>query len=953
MASSDSRQSDDDINSRPPVLSPPSPGLPFEADNDEIPDDNMLMMTDDDESVASPPASDADQENRRPIVRDGRLGAGGGGRRGGGSRGRDVLVSDDESGEELFGDNFEMDYRPRPELDVYEQDMLDDDAGVSELSLGERITAEAEMRARDRAAGRLTGRMRRGLDVYDESEDGDGSDRPHVRRRQQRAQQRRAELFGEGEAEEMIESIENLEDTRGMTVREWVVQMAPKREIYNRFKNFLRTCTDEKGRNVFRDKIRSMSEENKQSFEVDYHLLAASEQVLAYFLPDAPIEMLEIFNEAAKDVVLSMFPMYERIAKEIFIRITDLPLIEDIRSLRQLHLNQLIRTHGVITSTTTVLPQLSLVKYDCIKCKYILGPFIQNQTEEVRPGSCPECQSSGPFSINMEETIYQNYQRITIQESPGKISAGRIPRSKDAILLGDLCDTCRPGDEIELTGVYTNSYDGSLNIAHGFPVFSTVIMANHILKKDNWSAIGSILTDDDISRILELSKDHRIADRIFASMAPSIYGHKNVKRAIALSLFGGESKNPGNKHRLRGDINVLLCGDPGTAKSQFLKYITKVASRAVFTTGQGASAVGLTAYVQKSPVTREWTLEAGALVLADRGICLIDEFDKMSDKDRTSIHEAMEQQSISISKAGIVASLQARCAVIAAANPIGGRYDIGLTFSQNVDLTEPIISRFDIICVVRDQVDPYADEQLAKFVVRSHIKHHPNATDDDIAQVRDADTMDVIEKENTNESSGLMDEIDIEPIPQDLLRKYLVYARERVRPKLAKFDQDKVSKLYSELRRESLLTGSIPITVRHIESIIRCAEAHARMHLRDTVGDQDVSVSIQTVLESFIDTQKYSVMKSMRKTFGRYFQRSNTELLFTILRQMVHEELTLLRSRSTAGAVVEKVEINEKDFAQKARQLEIQHLRAFYDSRAFALQNYLYDSVNKKIIQKF
>ncbi|CAG2178089.1 unnamed protein product, partial [Oppiella nova] len=691
MASGDSAS---DINS--PVG---SPGVPFE-DNDDIPDDNMIT---DDESAASPQASG---QPMRPVVRDGRL--------------RDV--SDDESGEELFGDNFERDYRPRPELDVYETDMLDDSA-VSELSLGERITAEAEMRDRDRAEGRLAGRMRRGLDMYDDSEE-DGSDRPHVRRRQLRAQ-RRAELFGEGDAEEMIESIENLEDTRGMTVREWVVQLAPKREIYNRFKNFLRTCTDEKGRNVFRDKIRTMSEENKQSFEVDYHLLAASEQVLAYFLPDAPIEMLEIFNEAAKHVVLSIFPAYERIAKEIFVRITELPLIEDIRSLRQLHLNQLIRTHGVVTSTTTVLPQLSLIKYDCIKCKYILGPFVQNQTEEVKPGSCPECQSTGPFSINMEETIYQNYQRITIQESPGKISAGRIPRSKDAILLGDLCDSCRPGDEIELTGVYTNSYDGSLNIANGFPVFSTVIMANHILKKDNWSAVGSVLTDDDISKILELSKDHRIADRIFASMAPSIYGHKNVKRALALALFGGEAKNPGNKHRVRGDINVLLCGDPGTAKSQFLKYISKVAPRAVFTTGQGASAVGLTAYVQKSPVTREWTLEAGALVLADRGICMIDEFDKMSDKDRTSIHEAMEQQSISISKAGIVASLQARCAVIAAANPIGGRYDIGLTFSQNVDLTEPIISRFDVICVVRDQVDPYADEQLAKFVVRSHIKHHP------------------------------------------------------------------------------------------------------------------------------------------------------------------------------------------------------------------------------------
>lgn len=409
-----------------------------------------------------------------------------------------------------------------------------------------------------------------------------------------------------------------------------------------------------------------------------------------------------------------------------------------------------------------------------------------------------------------------------------------------------------------------------MNIANGFPVFSTVILANHVLKKDNFDSAGSVITDDDVAAIMKLAKDHWIADKIIASIAPSIYGHKKVKRALALALFGGESKNPGEKHRIRGDINVLLCGDPGTAKSQFLKYLSKIAPRAVFTTGQGASAVGLTAFVQKSPVTREWTLEAGALVLADRGVCLIDEFDKMSDQDRTSIHEAMEQQSISISKAGIVASLQARCAVIAASNPIGGRYDAGLTFSQNVDLTEPIISRFDIICPVRDQVDAFADEQLAKFVVRSHIRHHPYASEKDCEAVREAikndqELMFQDNLENMSSQQNYDDLIDIEPIPQDLLRKYIIYARDRIRPKIAKVDKDKIVRLYSELRRESMLTGSIPITVRYIESIIRCSEAHARMHLREAVCDSDVNLAIQTIIDSFIDTQKHSVQKTMIK----------------------------------------------------------------------------------------
>ena len=249
---------------------------------------------------------------------------------------------------------------------------------------------------------------------------------------------------------------------------------------------------------------------------------------------------------------------------------------------------------------------------------------------------------------------------------------------------------------------------------------------------------------------------------------------------------------------------MLLLGDPGTAKSQFLKYIEKVYHRVVYTTGKGASAVGLTAGVHKDPITGEWTLEGGALVLADKGVCLIDEFDKMNDQDRTSIHEAMEQQTISISKAGIVTSLKARCAVVAAANPFGGRYDPSMTFSENVDLTEPILSRFDILCVVRDTVDPTGDEHLARFVVASHMTSHPRADEEDQENMkRTEETL-----ASTSSLSG------VEKIPQELLKKYLTYAREKIHPKLHNMDQDKVAKMYTNLRQESMKTGSIPITVR-------------------------------------------------------------------------------------------------------------------------------------------
>jgi len=717
--------------------------------------------------------------------------------------------------------------------------------------------------------------------------------------------------------------------------------IGPKTEIYNRFKNFLKTNIDENGHNVFREKIRYMVEANHQSLVVDYNLLYQSEEVLAYFLVEAPLEMLNIFDEAAKDYVYSLYPHYHKIAKEIHVRISDLPLIEELRSLRQLHLNQLVRTNGVITSSTSVLPQLSMIKYNCLKCNFLLGPFYQSLEKEVKPQTCPECQSAGPFELNMEQTIYSNYQRITIQESPGKVPAGRLPRSKDAILMGDLCDSCKPGDEIDVTGIYYNNYDGSLNTQNGFPVFATVLQANFISKKEDKLSFHT-LSDEDVKAIVELSKDEKIATRIFASIAPSIYGHEDIKRAIAMSLFGGEPKNPGGKHKLRGDINVLLCGDPGTAKSQFLKYVEKTAHRAVYTTGQGASAVGLTAYVQKSPITREWTLEAGALVLADKGCCIIDEFDKMNDQDRTSIHEAMEQQSISISKAGIITSLQARCAILAAANPLGGRYNSTLTFSENVDLSEPILSRFDILCVVRDTVDSVQDELLARFVTESHIRNHPSNKSDDAAVIHQDSLINI---PNT---------FGVDIIPQELLKKYIVYSKEKVHPRLNHMDQDKVSRIYTDLRRESSNTGSIPITVRHIESIIRISEAHARMHLREYVNEDDVNMAVRIAIESFVDTQKYSITKTMRRNFAKYltYRRDHNELLLFLLKQLINDQLSYLKHKSkNAESNISHVTIPEEDFIDRARQLKITNVKSFYECDLFKTMKYQYDSAKKTISQ--
>lgn len=849
-----------------------------------------------------------------------------------------LMQEEEEDGEDLFGDNMEDDYRKVDELDKYDPEGLDQENDYDNMDVEERIAAEREMRKRDRKEGRSAtqGKIKDSLLYSELSEDLDPDHQSLRNKRKFHDPGSQADQ----NTDEPIESIENLDVMKGHGLREWVKMIGPKTEIYNRFKNFLKTTVDDAGHNVFREKIRYMVEANHQSLVVDYNLLYQSEEVLAYFLVEAPLEMLNTFDEAAKDYVYSLYPHYHKIAQEIHVRISDLPLIEELRSLRQLHLNQLVRTNGVITSSTSVLPQLSMIKYNCMKCTFLLGPFYQSLEKEVKPQTCPECQSMGPFELNMEQTIYSNYQRITLQESPGKVPAGRLPRSKDAILMGDLCDTCKPGDEVDITGIYYNNYDGSLNTQNGFPVFATVLQANHISKQEDKLSFQT-LSDEDVKGIVELSKDEKIATRIFASIAPSIYGHEDIKRGIAMSLFGGEAKNPGGKHKLRGDINILLCGDPGTAKSQFLKYVEKTAHRAVYTTGQGASAVGLTAYVQKSPVTREWTLEAGALVLADKGCCIIDEFDKMNDADRTSIHEAMEQQSISISKAGIITSLQARCAILAAANPLGGRYNSALTFAENVDLSEPILSRFDILCVVRDTVDPVQDELLARFVTTSHIRNHPSNRDED-------------ENEYTEEAaSTLTNTFGVEMIPQDLLKKYIVYSKEKVHPKLNHMDQDKVARIYGDLRKESQNTGSIPITVRHIESIIRISEAHARMHLREYVNEDDVNMAVRIAIESFIDTQKFSITKTMRRNFSKYltYNRDNNELLLFLLKQLINDQLSYQKHKSKSGMDIDEVTIKEDDFMDRARGLKINNVKSFYDTDIFKMMKYQYDPSKKTITQ--
>ncbi|KAI9734631.1 MAG: MCM DNA helicase complex subunit [Cirrosporium novae-zelandiae] len=823
-----SREPDDDLPSSsaaPPSSLPPSspPMLPA-GDEDEIIDDNEII-------------GDIDDAEE---------------------------MAEDVDGIDLFADNFEADYE-KQDRGNYEGADIDDEGEYDELDLAERRRLEAQLNRRDQELAR----RRRMPAAFLEDEDDDGAldlTRQPRRRRHHYDEDQEDEDMGDDIMEEEL-SLETLQDIKASSLTEWIALPSVYRTIAREFKAFLTEYTDEHGSSVYGTRVRTLGEVNAESLEVSYDHLAASKAILAYFLANAPSEILKIFDQVAMDVVLLHYPDYERIHSEIHVRISDLPIHYTLRQLRQTHLNCLVRVSGVVTRRTGVFPQLKYIKFKCNKCGVTLGPFQQDSNVEVKISFCQNCQSRGPFTLNAEQTVYRNYQKLTLQESPGTVPAGRLPRHREVILLWDLIDSAKPGEEVEITGIYRNSYDAQLNSKNGFPVFATILEANHVIKSHDQLA-GFRLTEDDEREIRILSHDPQIVDKIINSVAPSIYGHTDIKTAVALSLFGGVSKEAQGKHSIRGDINVLLLGDPGTAKSQVLKYIEKTAHRAVFATGQGASAVGLTASVRRDPLTSEWTLEGGALVLADRGTCLIDEFDKMNDQDRTSIHEAMEQQTISISKAGIVTTLQARCAIVAAANPIGGRYNGTLPFAQNVELTEPILSRFDVLCVVRDTVDPEEDELLASFVVNSHGRAHPSAN-------TAHGSADAMETEHNSGSSrqpvnGGEPAVREGQIPQELLRKYILYARERCRPKLYQIDQDKVARLFADMRRESLATGALPITVRHLEAIMRISEAFSKMRLGDYCTSQDIDRAIAVTVDSFVGSQKVSCKKALARAFAKY-----------------------------------------------------------------------------------
>lgn len=442
-----------------------------------------------------------------------------------------------------------------------------------------------------------------------------------------------------------------------------------------------------------------------------------------------------------------------------------------------------------------------------------------------------------PYVVVHESSQFVDQQIIKLQEAPDQVPVGELPRHVLISTDRYLTNRVVPGSRCMITGIfsiYQNKQSKGSSTTSAVAIRTPYLRAVGIHSDVDHTAKGNaIFSEEEEQEFLEMSRRSDLYTVFANCIAPSIYGNNDIKKAIACLLFGGSKKILPDGMKLRGDINVLLLGDPGTAKSQLLKFVEKVAPIAIYTSGKGSSAAGLTASVQRDHTTREFYLEGGAMVLADGGVVCIDEFDKMRDEDRVAIHEAMEQQTISIAKAGITTILNARTSVLAAANPIFGRYDDLKTPGENIDFQTTILSRFDMIFIVKDDHDRARDEKIAKHVMGIHMG-----------------------------GRGVEEQAEAE-IPVEKMKRYISYCKSRCAPRLSPEAAEKLSSHFVSIRRqvhaaelEANVRSSIPITVRQLEAIIRITESLAKLSLSPIASESHVDEAIRLFLASTMDAVK-------------------------------------------------------------------------------------------------
>lgn len=581
---------------------------------------------------------------------------------------------------------------------------------------------------------------------------------------------------------------------------------------------------------------------DEQSLEVSYRLIEGFDDDFAQNIIAQPDLHFQAANQALRQFLqdeghTSMYP---------FVRIVHLPS-DQVRTVSQLRaddISMMLSIDAIATKISGVRPRIYSASFSCASCGHVTDVKQPNEQELVEPiecsqidGGCGRPKRQTRFILQEDESILINSQFIELQESPEQLKGGIQPERIICIGEHDIAGKLNPGDRVKANGVLfiRSQRKGGKDT----PVFD-IFLRIHSLERQNVPLEEISITEDEELEIKELASRSDIYDLFSGSIAPSIFGMSWVKESLMLQLFGGVARLNPDGTRNRGDIHILLMGDPGVAKSQLLDYMSKISPRGQFTSGQSASAAGLTAAaVQDSAADGRWTLEAGALVLADLGLAAIDEFDKMNEADRSSMHEAMEQQTISISKAGINASLRTRCAVLAAANPKSGKFEpvSDIPFTAQINLAPPLVSRFDIIWLLTDTAEQEKDAKIARHIINNRLLGTSELL------VNQGTAPDPSKKS----SAGMKKSQEgNEILSKDLIRKYIAYSKRAIHPKLEEEARNRIVAFYVETRKKGgESSDSVSITARSLEAVARMAEASARIRLSDVATIEDVERAIR------------------------------------------------------------------------------------------------------------
>ncbi len=608
-------------------------------------------------------------------------------------------------------------------------------------------------------------------------------------------------------------------------------------------------------REKYRQRISQLAITGKSSVTIDFDELFGFDQALAELLLNKPEEYLQHAGKAAYEQLRIEEAEYAEKIEKVLIRVVKLLGKEQLRRLGSKQMGKLILVEGIVVRATPVRPMVLQAAFKCKRCGTVnkveqTGQFLK------APAICagPDCGRDGPFEFAQEESTFIDSQDLRLQEKPEDLPPGQLPRTLAVKLIGDeIVDVARPGDHVSIVGI-VRAFAPSLMGMGKLRTFILQLEANSIelLGKEPETSPPS---PEEEEKILALSRDPDVHRKIRNSIAPSIFGNEHLKEAVMYLLFGGVSRSLPDM-TVRGEMNALIIGDPGTAKSQMLQYVSRIAPRGLYTSGRGTTAAGLTAAVVREK-GGSMSLEAGALVLADKGIACIDEMDKMRPEDRVAIHEAMEQHTVSVAKGGIVATLNARTAVLAAANPSLGRYEPNRTVAENISLPVTILSRFDLIFVLRDVPNKESDSRMSEHILQIHRLG----------------------------MSPVEAQIDTE-----LLRKYISYAK-GVHPALSNEALKRLKEFYLAMRNASESEGSpVAITARQLESLVRVAEARARVALRKEVTAEDAEAAIAIMKKSLeevgIDLSSFKVDIDIIMTGKPKSIRDKLHVILSVLMDM-------------------------------------------------------------------